>query len=488
MRQHSDQGHHCPGSPEEANDQTALLVSLTSDDTPYLCPGESLPINRAVHLARLRSHYQKCKTCPHRMEAEHFSADAHQQLEEWWNYQEKSPDRLQDGFGSQSPNEFSVQSGAVLAQAFANMRWEQKIGQVSLDRNNERQTISDVRPTIVMGHDLSETSLEMMRESVRSVREQGCHIIDVGGVTPACMKFILEHLQADAGIHATSRRKDGSGAGLDLYGSQAMPLSSESLYEVQARLHQNQLTRYSRSDGGLTPFPARKAYLDSLWKYFQNIRPVRIWLNTTNELVIDSLQELFHNIPGQLIISQEQYSFNPAEKLDIKRLHPLQSHFMDEDCELGIILDSQGQACHFLDENFREIPSAKILSLLYEQIKRNNATDPNNIPLVMLGEELRADGITWDSATEDIFRYRQSLREYFTRGITTAKTSLGYDALHRYWFVDESPVCDGIITLGKVLQAISGEPGILQASRGLTPPARLAEIFADFSKALGRMI
>jgi phosphomannomutase len=335
------------------------------------------------------------------------------------------------------------------------MLWEQKAGQVLPSDNNERQTISDVRPTIVMGHDLSETSLEMMRESVRGVREQGCHIFDVGGVTPACMKFILELLQADAGVHATSRRKDGSGAGLDLYGLQAMPLSSESLYEVQDYLQQKQLTRYSRSDGGLTPFSPRKDYLESLRKHFQNIRPIRIWLNTTNDLVIDSLQELFLNLPGELIVSQERYAFNPVEKLDIKRLHPFQNHFMEEDCELGIIIDSQGQACHFLDANFREIPAAKILSLLYKQIKRNNTRDSNIAPLVMLGEELRADGITWNSATENIFRYRQSLREYFTRGMTTAKTTIGYDALHRYWFVDQSPVCDGIITLGKVLQAIS---------------------------------
>ncbi len=455
--QHSNLEVNTIDTPEQ-QDQTQLLISLTSDDTPYLCPGENLPINRAVHLARLRAHYEKCKACPHRLEAEQFSVQAHEQLAEWWNHQEKSPDRLQDGFGSQSPNEFSVRSGSILAQTFATMLWEQKLGQASLNQNSELKNISELRPTIVMGHDLSETSLEMLRESVRSVREQGCHIVDVGGVTPACMKFILEHLQADAGIHATSRRKDGSGAGLDLYGARAVPLSSESLYDVQTREQHKQLTRYSRSDGGLTPFPAGQVYIERLRKHFQNISPLRIWLNTTNELVIDLLQEIFHSLAAQLILCPQKYHVEPAEKLDIKRLHPLQNHFMEEDCELGIILDSQGQSCHFLDANFREIPTSDILARLYQQIKRECSFKSDDTPLVMLGEELRSESVIWESATDDIFRYRQSLREYFTRGMATARTPLGYDALHRYWFVDQSPVCDGIVTLGKLLQAISNEP------------------------------
>ncbi len=442
-------------SAEELDTQTSLLFSLTSDDTPYLCPNEDLPINRAVHLARLRSHYEKCKTCPHRLEAEHFSARAYEHLADWWNQQEKSPERLRDGFGGRSPNEFSVRSGALLAQTFAVMLWEQKTEQVFKNRNNEQRNVSEQRPSIVMGHDLDETSLEMMRETVRAVREQGCHIIDVGGVTAGCMRFILEHLQADAGIHATSRRQNGSGAGLDLYGRQAMPLSSESLYDIQDRHQLKQPVRFNRNDGGLTPFPASQVYLENLREHFQNIAPLRVWLNTTNDLVIELLRELFHSLDAQLIVSPRKYQMNPAEKLDTKRLHCFQNHFMDTDCEVGIILDSQGQSCHFLDRNFREIPASNILEQLYRQIEQQRSSTTDQRPLVMLGEELRCETVIWDSATEDIFRYRQSLREYFTRGMRTARTSLGYDALHRYWFDDQSPICDGIVTLGKYLQAIS---------------------------------
>ncbi len=445
-------------SPAFADDQTALLVSLSNDDTPYLCPGEELPINRAVHLARLRSYYKKCKACPHRLEAESFSVHAQKQLEEWWNQREEKGEHLQDGFGNQSPNEFTVQTGAALARTFAIMLWKRQFEQACRNGSDESPSVLPPEPAIVMGHDLSERSLEMMRESVLRVREQGCRIIDIGGVTPACMKFAVEYLKADGGIHVVSRQGNDFAVGIDLYDWQAVPLSSESLYEVQNHLRQSQTSRYSRNDGGLIPFPIRKVYLEHLKKLFQNSRPARIWLNTTNALVIDLLREIFQELPLQLVISPRPYQHQPGELLDLKQLHTFQDQFFEEDCDLGLILDRQGQSCHFLDDNFREIPAADIISLLYEQIKGDD-TSHLNIPLVMFGEEVRAEAERWNSVPEERIRYRQSLREYFTRGMTTARTRLGYDAMNRYWFCDPSPVCDGIITLGKVLQATSGESG-----------------------------
>lgn len=436
-------------------DQSELLNSLTTDDAPYICPGETLPINRSVHLARLRSHYRKCKQCPHRLESEQFSPDAYQQLEQWWNFQEKVPEALRDGFGSRSPNEFPARLGRVLSQTFATMQWEHSIEK---KRSLEAGSPADFRPTIVMGHDFSETSLEMMRESVRGVREQGCNIIDVGGVTPACMKFALEHLQADAGIHVSVCRVDGFGTGLDFYGPDAIPLSGESLYELQTCIEQKQYQRFSRSDGGLTPFPARKAYLGSLWKQFRGIRPFRLWVNTPNELIIDLLTELFEDLPGTLIINRQNFPFVPHAPIDRKQLRHLGNDLVEQDCELGIILDSQGQSCLFLDEKGLQIPVSRILGLLYQQIKTVHSSG-QAASLVMLGEELQDEDVVWDFAQKDIFRHRQSLREYFTRGMATAKTPLGYDASHRYWFADPVPICDGIVTLGKVLQATTNDPG-----------------------------
>lgn len=438
---------------KQSVDQTDLLVSLTTENMPYVCPGESLPINRSVHLARLRSHYGKCKQCPHRHEAEHFSADAHQHLEQWWAIEEKAPDELRDGLGSESPNEFPAHSGRIFSQTFAAMQWERKAGQQSQKQSQQTTSSSNTRPTIVMGHDFSEASLEMMRESVRGVREQGGRIIDVGGITAACMTFVLEHLHADAGIHAISRRADGIGAGLDLYGPNAIPLSGESLYEVQAHRDQAQHQRFSRSDGGLTPFPARKAYLGSLWKHFQGIRPFRIWANTTNQLVIDLLQELFEDLPGTLIISQKQFHWTPNQPTDPQQLRDMGNDLLEHECELGILLDSQGQSCLFLDAEGKQIPASELLSLLYQQINTVPPNETANAPLVMLGEELQTEEMIWPPEKQDVVRHRQSLREYFTRGMTTAKTSLGYDALNRYWFADPTPICDGIVTLGKVLQA-----------------------------------
>ena len=39
-------------------------MSLTSLETLYICPGETHPISRSVHLSRLAAFYPKCRECP----------------------------------------------------------------------------------------------------------------------------------------------------------------------------------------------------------------------------------------------------------------------------------------------------------------------------------------------------------------------------------------------------------------------------------------
>jgi len=169
----ADSNLHTKVHAGQTEDQSELLISLTTDDTPYLCPGESLPINRPLHLARLRAQYHCCKQCPHRLESEQFSTEAHHQLKDWWSLKEKTPDALRDGFGGQSPNDFSASLGRQIAETFALMQWERKIEQRVGSPLQETETASQTRPIIVVGHDFRETSLEMMRETVRGVREQG---------------------------------------------------------------------------------------------------------------------------------------------------------------------------------------------------------------------------------------------------------------------------------------------------------------------------
>ena len=86
--------------------QRELLRSWIADDANYCCPGESLPITKAVHLARLRRQYPKCRSCPHRDDAAAFSRQEQQSIIESWNREPVSGAQFEDGIRGVMYREF----------------------------------------------------------------------------------------------------------------------------------------------------------------------------------------------------------------------------------------------------------------------------------------------------------------------------------------------------------------------------------------------
>ena len=55
---------------------------MSQPETPFQCPGESHPISRAVHLARLAGFYPACLNCPSRDDVSLVSERKSRQFEE----------------------------------------------------------------------------------------------------------------------------------------------------------------------------------------------------------------------------------------------------------------------------------------------------------------------------------------------------------------------------------------------------------------------
>ncbi|MCG6155983.1 hypothetical protein [Rubinisphaera margarita] len=416
-----------PGASE--SDQYGLLQAWTADDANYCCPGESEPITRSVHLARLRAHFAKCQLCPHRQEVETFSAEAQSELDGWWNRRERPRTLPADGLRGQMHNEFNRSMVRQVVSGLTETLWE--------FHSRAETSHESPRPSVVVSHDLHGYSFEMTALTTEALREQGCRVIDVGSSTTAGTSTLVEHLRADAGIYITAESDSASIGGMDLFRFGGLPLSAESLHTILER-GSGKLPRRARSDGGLVRFPGRKRYLELLRSQFTGLQPQTVLVASSNSIVAEYLNHLSRQIDDSCSLISVAFADWTADEL--------LSMFDETRADFLCVIHPDGQGVGFYDGSGHQIPPWQVLERWLSSFRDSNRQS------LVFGEELEKEASLRTSFPQNPLRFRQSLREHFAQGMRTSRSVAGLDAGSRFWFLDPHPVCDGLITLAKVLQ------------------------------------
>jgi len=418
--------------------QLELLKTLTEPRDVYCCPGETLPISNAIHEARLRTQYHKCRTCPHRDDVSTISAESQERIEESWSDRQSHPICRDDGFRGILWNELTPARLARLAAAVCQDAWD--------NRPASSPGMSSGQTEIVVGHDGRATALQSVDAIATAVGEQGLRVVNIGEANSACVQFAVSQLNAAAGLHATAANSGSLSIGLDVFGSHGLPLSGESLIRIEQAT--NLSVRCRRTAGGRTQFPARKAYLGNLWKHFQGVPSVRVLVSCGNDFALSMLAE----IERETEISFSKTG-NPLWRLTGRRAleRGLAEELQSTPFDLAVLLGEDGQACRFANGRGELLAPARVLTRLA-------TVSGADRPVVLLGEE--CEGGEWTESIAEVgiqLRRRQSLREHFARGMTTSSAVVGVDRHQRYWFPngEQLPVCDGLVTLGQLLRTYS---------------------------------
>lgn len=423
-------------SETSVSDQLQLLRSLVAEDANYCCPDETSPITRSIHLARLRSHFEKCQLCPHREDLEQFSPEVQRNLKSWWERSKPKQTQFADGFRGLIHNEYDRQELRIILNGLTESLWSDWIR-----RDDQNQA---AQPKVVIGHDLHGFSFEMTALAIQCLTEHGCQVIDIGNATTASTSFLVDQTRSEAGLFLSTGVESSQVGGIDLYRRGGMPLSAESLHAIH-NLGQMSANRQARNSGGVAPFAGRENYLESLLKYYDQIVPEHMLILTSNQTLIDTLDDLRKYSQGSF-----QPELIPADlerQLIVNQTDWLKSGLASLEFESVCLISADGQSCFFYDSTGQNLPALEILDLFLRQHHSHQSLG------VILGEEYQAR-ILYDQRFPDTqVRYRQSLRENFAQGMRTSKSQYGLDARERYWFAGQRPVCDGLVTVGKVLQA-----------------------------------
>ncbi len=437
--------------------------------TFYTCPGEKYPISRSVHLSRLAAFYPKCRDCEHRNDTGQLTQHTVDRLQSTERRVERESLLTDEGIRGVYLNELTRGKAGAYAAAFAGLLWEATplIGRSGSIGSGESANRGPKRigPAVVVGYDERPSSPDIVTGVTSMLRRFGCQVIDIGLSTKPCFAFAVDHLQASGGIFVTGSGCEPSWTGLDVVADKVRPLSrSAGLDDVEARLRAGQM-RPTRQAGTRRSFQAMVPYGAGLWKHFHALRPLHVCLGCPVRSVRSTLSRLFEKLPCRLSLIDIPDRARDVRNPDDTDVARIAAAVRTERAHLGVIIDDDGARCGFVDETGALVPAANVTRMIAEFLLAGQPGGTAVLESAAFPEfaEPAASSIS-DTASEPTTSRKSATGNYVDGGRSFAalwRSMREHEAgfcggnSGRFWFGEAYPSCDAILTVAKVLQALS---------------------------------
>ena len=355
----------------------------------YICPGETHPISRSVHLARLTNCYPACRSCALRNETGLISDRTVRRLAALEGFAAGSPIVTERGIRGVYVNQMTAGGAGRIAAAFAG---ELSRAMPLIGRTHARRPASPLgRPAIVVGHDQRPSSAAVQYQVTIALKQAGCDVVETGRTTGPCLQFTVRNLRATGGIHVTGSGCPPAWTGLDIYGSDGLRIPSSGTEPVAAdkpdrspslrtggtegcphlRITLEQLAahrdqpapRATRSAGTHRIKNSLPTYRDALRAEFHALRPLVVCVGSADEVVLQLITGLFDELPCNLVtvpLPQRVRAFHNADP-DVGQLA---AAVQESGAHIGTIVDDDARRVCVLDELGDVVEAAGLRRLL----------------------------------------------------------------------------------------------------------------------------
>ena len=433
----------------------------------YICPDETHPITRSVHLSRLAAYYPKCRTCPLRSDAGQLPQKTAVEVASTQRRVQRPSLVTPEGLRGVYLNEINRTQARKIAAALAALLW-QDAPLVATSRAD--QHVGRARPSVVVGHDERTSSPDIVTGAVSSLRRMGCHVIDIGLAVRPTFWFAVNHLSAAAGLFVTGSGCDPSWTGFDVCGRNGTPWSDCSASDNRLRRVETQLdqtiSRATRRAGHIRLFNTNVPYEAGLWKYLHALRPLHVVVGTSSQITIELLQRLFAKLPCELSVCHLPLRERDTNDADDQDVSTVADEVLRRSAHLGLVIDDDVQRCGLIDDNGQLVDVGGLFDLVLDAVLADEAA-----VTIAVHDRVDFPGGPSDDATASASGRSIVANLQRRPNVRIVETAESFSAIHRtmtaheahagvsrsgsVWLRNSTVTCDAILTLARVLQSAS---------------------------------
>jgi phosphomannomutase len=182
----------------------------------------------------------------------------------------------------------------------------------------------------------------------------------------------------------------------------------------------------------------------------QEVTALRVAVGASSRPVRDTVTRLFGRLPCHMApvdIPDRSRKIIESSDADVKRLA---TSVQENNADLGVLIDHDGSRCVFLDEQGAMVSPGTITTLIAELVLAEYPGSPIIVEsaaydaMLPIIKELGGQCVDAGRTPAELATTMQKQGAVFGGGISG-----------RYWFSEAFPSCDAILTLARVLEALS---------------------------------
>ena len=404
----------------------------------YLCPGESRPIDRAVHLARLAAYYPPCRDCACRRESGALLPLEVRQWTEIERRASRAPCFTAEGLAGSSPGDVDPQTARRLAGALAQVIWR-------------RREAAGPPPVVFIGADGHWTTAELVAAACEALQLAGCRAVETGTVTTASLTAAAGHKLADAALWIGNASGEPHAIGCKLWGPGGRPWSSPGDLDAVRQCYESSAgDRPQRRGGEQARANAAELYLPRFASGFHGLRPLRFVLDTLCEPGASYWRKLSADAACQTL----RYRSSGAAAADRSQpsgsLTGLAQRVVAESAHFGLWISGDGEVCRLVDERGEAVDSGRVFSTLARYVCGQQPGAALVVERPAGAELLRALSLLEARVT-----HSDPARQAMFDAMTSSGAVLGGGPSGRLWFSVEPPAPDALVALSLLLTMLS---------------------------------
>lgn len=230
-----------------------------------------------------------------------------------------------------------------------------------------RHAQDDKKPVVIVGRD-TRISGEMLQQAIiAGFLSVGIDVLRLGVITTPAVAFLVQNLEADAGVQITASHNPAADNGIKFFGNDGFKLPDELEFEIEQLLDSpvDDLPRPSAAGLGVVnnyPEGALK-YLSFLQKTIPtDLEGMRIALDGANGATSGLLAHLFADLNADFVMmGTEPNGLNINDGVGSTHPEALAAFVTENDVQVGLAFDGDGDRLIAVDENGEIVDGDKIM-------------------------------------------------------------------------------------------------------------------------------
>ncbi len=313
---------------------------------------------------------------------------------------------------------------------------------------------TDHTPTILIGRDTRISGTLIESAMTAGFLSYGANVKSLGVIPTPAVAYLTKKLKADAGVVISASHNTYEFNGVKYFSNKGMKIPDDLEEEIEEMMDSEKLNDFTAVNDKIGTSEVRQDLLDEYVYFFRkhfeedfedfDKDNFVVAIDTANGATSVVAEKVFAALGiKHYVMNNTPNGININENCGSTHLDMLKKYVVENNCNIGIAYDGDGDRCLAVDENGNEIDGDKLLAIISNYMKEKGTLKKNTVVATVmsnLGLKKYVEGNGLNIVQTKVGD-RYVLEEMLKNGY-----NLGGEQSGHIIFLDYNPTGDGILT------------------------------------------